>query len=70
MALFTSGWFHGHTLESDLLNVSYLDDCSPFYVILVLLVLEKYSQDWQAKEKFGCTAEVMDIYRTIEKSEA
>ena len=69
MILFSSGWYHSHDSRS-VKNNSYLDDCSPFYVVLLLLVLDKFSQNWQSNERFGCTKEVMEVYATIENAES
>jgi hypothetical protein len=42
-------------------------DAMPFYVLLALLVLEKFSSSWQ-KDKFGC-GKMVEIYESIEKTE-
>ena len=39
----------------------------PFYVLLCLLVLDKFSQSWQ-RNKFGC-GDMVEIYESIEKTQ-
>jgi len=58
MILFTCGWFHSATPKTDIYSSSYIEDSKAFYVILFLLVLDRFSQKWQSNERFGCTKEI------------
>ena len=69
MILFSAGWFHSHTDIDNQNETSYLTDASPFYVILILLVIDKFSQKWQKNDRWGCTKEIMKVYISIENAE-
>lgn len=49
-------------------NYSYAADAKPFYVLLFLLVIEKFSIQW-TKDRFGCDDKQMKIFKSIDETE-
>ena len=49
-------------------QTSYISDAKPYYVLLFLLMIEKFSIQWM-KDRFGCDDEHLEKFKSIEETE-